>query len=157
MQTFTVHLPDASRRDAATLEKAEFVPDGFSYTAFAYGELWLLFQRLWVALALYLAVLALLLAAGVFLNLGAGMLLAVLALMHLFLGLEGNQIRRLSLERSGWPAVEVVTARTLAEAEGKFFAEATRSRPAPAVVGVLPPTLRPGPVLGVFPEPGGRA
>lgn len=157
MQTFTVHLPDATRRDAATLEKADFVPDGFSWAAFAFGEFWLVYRRLWIALALYLVVLAIVTGLGVALSLGSGPSLALAFLMHLFLGLEGNQIRRLALERAGRPAVEIVAARTLPEAEAKFFAEAARLRPAATGGGSLPPAARPTAVLGVFPEPGGRA
>ena len=157
MQTFTVHLPDAARRDAAMLERAEFVPDGFRYGAFAFGGFWLAAHRLWIALALYLVTLALVVAAGMVLQLDPGLGLTLVFLLHLLLGLEGNQIRRLSLEKSGRPSVGVVAAGSLQEAEAKFFTEAMRQQAAPPAGASLPPRAQPGPVLGVFPQPGGRA
>ena len=157
MQTFTVHLPDATRRDAAMLEQAEFVPEGFRYAAFAFGGFWLAARRLWIALALYLVTITLIAATGIALRLDPATSMTLVFLLHLLLGLEGNQIHRLSLEKSGRPGVEVIAARNLQEAEAKFFAEAARLRPTATGGGSLPPAARPTTVLGVFPEPGGRA
>jgi hypothetical protein len=158
MVSYTVHLPDPRRRDAAVLEKAEFVPDAFSKGAFVFGGFWLLFHRLWIALALYVIALAVLIGVAAFLRLDPTISLWLSALANLLLGLEGNNLRRAALERSGKPAVDIVTARRLEEAEQKFFALCASRRAASPPGGASAPQ-RPAqtPVLGVFPEPGGRA
>src|SRR4051812_28041644 len=52
MAVFTVHLP---RRldDPAAVERVKFVREGFSWAAFFFGPLWLLFHRLWLTFLLW--------------------------------------------------------------------------------------------------------
>lgn len=150
MQTYTVHLSDPGRRDAASLEKATLVPEGFAWGALAFGGLWLLWNRLWVAFALYLVVLAVLV--GLIIGFQLDPLIAPLlsGLVNLLLGLEGHQIRRLSLERAGQPVVAVVAARNAEEAEARYFADAIGRRPAEPVAATA--KSDPGAFLGLFPE-----
>src|SRR4051812_25971719 len=50
MKIYTLHLPrDARPGDPEILEQAELVKDGFSWGAFLFTFLWLLFHRLWLA------------------------------------------------------------------------------------------------------------
>ncbi len=50
MTTYTLHLPeDALPGDPEALERAQVVPDGFSWAAFFFTALWFFAHRLWLA------------------------------------------------------------------------------------------------------------
>src|SRR3954447_18119157 len=50
MKIYTLHLPQHARPgDPEILDAAELVKDGFSWGAFLFTFLWLLFHRLWLA------------------------------------------------------------------------------------------------------------
>lgn len=155
MQVFTVH----KARDADAPEAVAFVPDGFAVGAFAFGIFWLLFNRMWVVLGFTLLAIAVLTGIGYGLSLGPLAIWALSVLPNLFLGLEGHQLKRWSLERSGRTAVAVIAARSLDDAEFRYFSGAAQLRPgvqaSPLSFGAAQP--KPEPVLGLFPEPGGRA
>src|SRR6478672_11524495 len=53
MNVYTVHLK-GSKDDLAALERAVFVREGFSWAALIVGPLWLLWNRLWLALIVWL-------------------------------------------------------------------------------------------------------
>ncbi|MCA0422443.1 MAG: DUF2628 domain-containing protein [Proteobacteria bacterium] len=158
MQVYTVHRA----KRGATPEAVEFVPDGFSYGAFVFGPFWLAYRRLWLVLAIVLMAIAIITgieyAAG--LNPAIGGALSLLT--GLFLGLEGNQLVRWTLERNGRPALAVVTGKNLDEAEFRYFSEIGGTPSGTSYPAGLPRTAISGdagggPVLGLFPSPGGRA
>src|SRR5690349_13347325 len=54
MPTYTIHAPpQKSGSNARDPERFVFVRDGFHFWAFAFGPLWLLLHRLWLAFVLY--------------------------------------------------------------------------------------------------------
>ena len=164
MKTFTLHLPtDALPGEAAPLDKAVLVRDGFSWGAFFFTVVWFFAHRLWLA---GLGVLVLLVAfnlALTALGLRPGAAFAADLLLSALIGLEANSLRRWTLQRRGRPAVELVTASDRDEAETKAFARwlARESRPRPATAAAplsvpVAPYRTPDPVIGFFPDAGAR-
>jgi hypothetical protein len=119
---YTVHEPPdppADRLDRA--ERLLFVEDGFSWLAAFFAPIWMIANRMWLALLLYLAaVFALTLA---LLGLGFGsewVRIAVLAL-HLAVGFEAGSLRRWTLDRRGWRMLGAVKGQSLDECERRFL------------------------------------
>src|SRR5229473_3391826 len=50
MPVYTVHAPSATAADLRATDKFTFVRDGFHFWAMVLGPLWLLWNRLWLAL-----------------------------------------------------------------------------------------------------------
>ena len=134
MTTYTLHIPDdALPGDPDALERAQVVPDGFSWAAFFFTALWFFAHRLWVA---GLAVLA-------------HVLLALLS------GLEANALRRWTYARRGRPAVEAVSAANAEEATLKLYeAWLGGARPARSTSAAAPRPAYAAPdaVIGLFPD-----
>ena len=155
--TYTLHMPaDADAGDPEALEHAELVKDGFLVWAFAFTFLWFFWNRLWLAgLGVMVAVLGLAFALPV-LRVHPGAALLAELLLALLIGLEANSLKRWTWRRRK-PAVDVVTASDLEEAETKAFsrwlAGSGEPRPfrAPAPFSVSP-YRRPEPGIGMFPD-----
>jgi hypothetical protein len=167
MSTYTVHQPPLDFGAAATDPyRFVFVRDGFSWSAFLLTPLWMLWHRLWLALAIYL-LLSAALDTGLR-ALGASALVLVLdgLLISLLAGLEAGTLRRLKLGRRRWRNIGVVTAENLEHAERRFFDAWIRQAPArrPAApastpasgsaTSAAPPPAASSGVIGLFPEPG---
>jgi hypothetical protein len=168
MAIYTVHLPplaDAGQR----LAGAQFVKDGFVYAAFAGGPFWLAGKRLWLsALIAFLLIIAFW-AVGFSLGLSLGVPIGLVLLLSIGIGLEGSSLRRWRFRRRGWSEAAIVSARTLEEAERRFFetalaeptnASSGQAAPSPPTQSLAPQDGgggRGGSVLGLFPEPGARA
>jgi len=169
MAIYTVHEPPRREADApAHTERFVFLRDGFSWSAFLFGPLWMLRHRLWLVLILYLIVVA-----GLMLGLravGASPIgvAAILVLLALLVGIEASTLRRWTLARRGWSFLGVVVGDDLESAERRFFDAWVRG----ADVSRLPPdgaaptsqssrSHPPGApnqeVIGLFPEPGVRS
>jgi hypothetical protein len=116
-----VYVVQARGRDDASLERASFIKDGFSWAAVVLGPFWLLYHRLWLALLVWIVV-----EAALFVALLPHVVPPVLGvidlLAHLFLGLEGQRLRLAKAGRRARVA-GVVEARDLAEAETRFFGD----------------------------------
>jgi len=166
MPTFTVHQPPPRLGETASApERFVFVRDGFHFWAFALAPVWLLWRRLWLAFAIYLAV-SILLGIGLLL-IGAGSTVQFLAgtLIALLIGFEAATFRRAKLTRRGWKMLGFVVGEDTEAAEQRFFAEwANRAREAPPAPPAAPEprytvplrrgTPSPSDVIGLFPEPG---
>jgi hypothetical protein len=165
MSIYTVHQPPLeSGAVAAEPYRFVFVRDGFSWWAFLLTPLWMLRHRLWLALAVYLLVLAALdaglraLGASVFTLILAGLLISLLA------GLEAGTLLRFNLARRHWRNIGVVTGDDVEDAERRFFdawirqalARRPASPPNAPTSGSAAPPRPPAPsgVIGLFPEPG---
>jgi hypothetical protein len=121
MRSFTIHAPPpapqtrtsvpstmpatAAREKAPAPRGPVLVPEGFSILAALVPPLWFLAHRLWLVLALYVA-LAVLMA---FLLPGPVLPFASLA-AQLLVGFEAQNLRRWTLARHGLPVVGVVMA-----------------------------------------------
>ncbi|MGF7158606.1 hypothetical protein FHS85_000216 [Rhodoligotrophos appendicifer] len=158
MKTFTVHHrernPEAILADPDGLE---VVKEGFSWPAFFIPLLWLIYKRMWLVLVLFLVVNAALAVIGVLWPMpGAAETFVALA-VNLFMGLQGNDLRRWTLARRGKAEVGVVMGDDLLAAEHRFF-----SLLASGLSAVTPPVSRVAPPLpgivpvqySILPEPG---
>lgn len=156
-RTYTLHVPrEALRGEAAALERAELVRDGFSWGAFIFTALWFFWHRLWLV---GLAVLVGLFAFAILLrSLGVPPFPAYVAvlLLSVLIGFEAASLRRWTLSRRGRALADVVSASDADEAEAKSFARFLSidngSAPEPRQ-----PSWRAGrghdePVLGLFPD-----
>jgi hypothetical protein len=90
------------------------------------------------------------------LRVGGGASFWAAFLFAILVGLEANSLRRWTLARSGRPAVDVVAASDLEEAETRAFARwlegGASAGAAQPRAGVPIPYRRPEPVIGLFPE-----
>jgi hypothetical protein len=146
--------PERGGSAADQVERFAFVRDGFSFTAFLFGPIWLLWHRLWLVLLGYVGVTAAL-AIGMHL-VGASYAIRSLVgfLLALLVGIEGSSLRRWTLMHRGWRDRGIVVGEDLETAERRFFSAWVSAVQAPAVPA---PRLRmptSNDVVGLFPEPG---
>jgi hypothetical protein len=172
MAIYTVLAPPARGDDARPDPLGiVFVKDGFCWPALFIPVLWLAYRRMWLVLVLYLAAAAALAFAfrgtGGDGDFGGPILLA----LHVLFALEANNLRRWTLERSGYRMVGLAEGRNLEEAEVRFFSRAEPAEtlvtlppvppvpptpPAPPIpprMGPVPPSAEAGDVVGLFPAP----
>lgn len=176
MPVYTVHAPSAYAADFRATDKFVFVRDGFHFWAMVFGPLWLVWQRLWLALIGWLVLVTGLEVAVA--KLGAGRLgvAAVGIILAILLGLEASTLQRWTYSRRKWRQLDVVVADDEEAAERRFFDRWTggdgkrwsgydplsvdRGGPPPTrdVPGQRfsdPPPMPQGGIIGLFPEPGG--
>ncbi|HVL74210.1 MAG TPA: DUF2628 domain-containing protein [Beijerinckiaceae bacterium] len=154
MKTYTLHVPrDAFPGDAEALEKAVLVRDGFVWPAFFFNFIWFFYFRLWLSGLLVLVLTIALWAGLIALGVRPAAVLLSHVLFSILIGLEANSLRRWTLSRRGRPAVDVVAASDLVDAETKIFSRWLQGT-GPGPAAARPRTgYRPAdPVLGLFPE-----
>lgn len=158
MRSYTLHLPAEARPgEAHGLDRAQLVPDGFSWGAFAFSSLWFFYHRLWLAGIGVLAGFAAAAALGHLLGLAPGAGFVIALLLSVLVGFEASSLRRWTLARRGRPARDAVVARDAEDAESKALARwldgTERPVPQRAYGSATPST----PVIGLFPfGEGGR-
>jgi Protein of unknown function (DUF2628) len=160
MAVYTVHQPPIRGDDPAPVpERFAFVRDGFSFWAFLFGPLWMLRHRMWLVLAIYVA-LATLLQGGLHL-VGAALAVRVVIglLIAVLVGLEAATLRRVTLARRRWREVGVIVADDREAAERRFFAGWTETgaglpRERAAAAAPRPRADTAPEVIGLFPEAG---
>ena len=161
MKIYTVHVP-VLRDDEVSPnpDRVRFVRDGFYFWAFLLGPLWMIWNRLWLVLVLYLVATTALFAGLTALGVASAAQFIVGLLIAVLIGCEGGSLRRWSLRRR-WTQAGVVAATDLEEAERRFFefwtsgawAEGASSVP-PAPPRSSAPVAPTSPdVLGLFPQP----
>lgn len=166
MRIWTVHEPveDRDLYEAAPEDRVAFVKDGFSWPGFFLSLPWLIYHRLWVGTLVYLLAVAVLGIATAFLPIAEFQAGLLGVLPALYVGLDGNDMRRRKLAGLGFLDCGVIAARSLVEAEIAFFSREPRPAPLavrPPPVAQPPAAARPRPasfaadreVLGLFPEP----
>lgn len=153
MAIYTVHLPESGNP-----EQARFIREGASFFALILPFIWLIWQRLWLALIAYIAVLGMVSATAILAGEATAGFLSLVPALFLFV--EGNQFIRRRLERSGWHFAGVVDASSAIDAEIRYFGQQNQShRTKPAdrqielVTGaaVTAPGSSPS-SIGMFPE-----
>lgn len=158
MTIYAVLTPRGEPSSAAA--GATFVPDHFSFAAFFLGPLWLARHRVWRGLIGYATVLVLVIWARRWLQLPPETVALVIPLLALYLGFEGQALRRAALERRGYHLADVVAAHDRAHAEESFFGRGAGA--GQALQPASPVQLRGSiahvatDVLGSMPQPGGR-
>jgi hypothetical protein len=130
---YTVHAPDESKLQktgdlGAYTERFVFVPERFSLLAMLFALPWLLVHRLWLASLGFVAIVVALNLIGAALGLNQQALGFFSLALSVIVGFEAHNLRRLSLERSGYSLAGVVSAPNRQEAEHKFFSEWLRER-----------------------------
>ncbi|MEL6745040.1 MAG: DUF2628 domain-containing protein [Pseudomonadota bacterium] len=133
---YTLHAPDeigpmpldgSERGEDHRFDNILAVPDGMAKWALILPPFWLAWHRLWGALTIYAAITLVLLSL-----LGTGYFTITLllgGLPGLYLLLEGNNLRRDALGRSGWKTIDVLEAANEGEAITRFLARWTETKP----------------------------
>jgi hypothetical protein len=156
MAIYSVHIPVGDADPAEMAERAMFLRQGFSWAAFLFGPLWLLWRGLWRALAVW-CLAAILVSVAVSYGVirdSAGTWLYLLG--ALYLGLQGRSIRAAAMERGGLRLVDVVCGSDLSAAESGFFSRWLAAAPAAAPASPRRDApIPPAHVIGLFPEAGG--
>jgi hypothetical protein len=166
MPAFAVLEPPGHAEAAGHPDRFIFLREKFSLSAFLFGPLWMIWQRLWLELLAYLAGLAVIGSALYALDVGWPVIILIFGFIQMLLGLEATSLVHWMRRRYGWRDRGVVIADDLDLAERRFFDDrvarraAAKSAPSPAASGTLPPPPPPsGPpptdVIGLFPQPGG--
>jgi hypothetical protein len=169
MRVYSVYEPPTRSLDPLPeAERFVFVRDGFSFRAFLFAPLWMLWHRMWLVLAGYVIVSAVVETALVMVGATPADVFVVALLISLLIGLEASTLRRFTLNRRGWRNAGVISGVDLGDAERRFFETwvhelpgqpgapvAPPPAPPPAPAGSAPPRPAPGSgVVGLFPEPG---
>jgi hypothetical protein len=162
MTVFTVHQPAPRKtEDTAPPERFAFVRDGFYFSAFLFGPLWMLWNGLWLVLIIYLVGTAALQAALWALGVSGAVKFAVAVLIAILVGCEAGSLKRWSLRRR-WSNVGLVVGRSQEAAERRFFESWSAGADSPPPLAAAPqshssrmPEPAPG-VIGLFPEPQAR-
>jgi Protein of unknown function (DUF2628) len=161
MSVYTVHQPPLRGTERAPdPDRFIFVRDGFSIWAFLFSALWMLWHRLWLVLAIYVAVTAAIEMGLRYIGVSSAILAIVGLLISLLIGFEGATLQRFTLGRRGWKHIGVVGGDDMEDAERRFFDSWVRAaRAGPTVMPsstLSPPSSAPPltDVIGLFPEPG---
>jgi hypothetical protein len=118
MAIFTVHTP---AKEPFATEQHVFLRDGFSFPAFIFGPLWLLWNRAYVAAAGWFALLVVTGFGGSKLDMGEEVPGLINFALSLLLGFEGVRLVAWTLERRGFVENGVVSANTAEKAEEAYF------------------------------------
>lgn len=154
MKVYTVHLK-GSPDDLAALERAVFVREGFSWSALVFGPLWLLWNRLWLALVVVLALETGLALWSVFGAPARSITIALQCLLHVALALESAQLLRGSLARRRFQIMGLTHGARLSDAERAYFAQLRPAhQSAPAEPLPLAGRGRAPDMVGLFPSAG---
>ena len=160
MSLYAIFSPALEGDVAAAFERTRALKQGFARWGFVFGPLWLLVNRMWTPLAIWIAGAAILEVAAQQGLLAPAAVGAVYWLAALAIGFEGREWQGAALTRAGRPLVDVIEARNAAEAETRFLARRLGDAPPPAAAPRDPsprtPPRRPSgfPIIGMFPEAG---
>ncbi len=167
MAVYAVFEPPARGGDPLRhAERVAFVRDGFTWSAFLFGPLWMLRHRLWLAFVAYIVLFALLGWAEYDRRVPAGGETVIWIMLAVLIGLEAATLRRRKLLRWRWRDAGIVVADDLEAAEQRYF-DRRIALPSPALAsrgraqnGSPPAAARQayaadGDVIGMFPPPGG--
>jgi|RhiMetdeSRZDD1v2_1073273.scaffolds.fasta_scaffold06316_4 uncharacterized protein DUF2628 len=116
MKLYTAHRPPNFSRDHTV-----FVKEGFSWPAFFFPPIWLLYQRLWLAFALYVLAVAAISTGASAAGLPGGPVTVLILALNLILGFEANDMRRSALLRRGYSEEGPLLGENLLHAETRYF------------------------------------
>jgi hypothetical protein len=123
MPAYAVFEPPIEERSAG--EHADgfiFFRERFSLAAFLFGPLWMIWQRLWLVLIIYLVATSLIELGLRSLGIPAAARMTVYVLLQLLIAVEAAGLRRWTLMRRGWRDSGIVFGDDLELAERRFFA-----------------------------------
>jgi hypothetical protein len=137
-------------RPGRKLDDVILVRDGFAWGAFVFSVVWCLWHRMWLAAAAVLFVLGMIGLAARLWGLGETAESVATLAAGLILGFEASEIRRLSLLQRGYREAGVIAARSIDEAEIRYFASAQFGEPPAPQSAAKPPPQAPHDPLGLF-------
>ncbi|MBZ0218662.1 MAG: DUF2628 domain-containing protein [Fimbriimonadaceae bacterium] len=167
MTIYSAHTPPA--QGGLTRNQSEgvrFVADKFSWPALFFNIVWLIWHRMWWALAGFIIIVAVVPPLAILLGIhDTAFSWIALAALLLFAN-EAVSLRRWSLARRGYRLAAIISARDEEDCARKFFAAWSPAMPAkegktsPPVSGSGQKPLRLKPaepdVIGMFPGPGAQ-
>jgi hypothetical protein len=124
LKTFTVHEP--AEPDSDPLKRVDqlvFIKEGVAWLALFFPVIWLLVQRMWLVLALFiLAAVGISAAAN---SLGVNQQLAgwIVIALGVVLAFQANDLRRWKFDRKGYRMVAAVAGSSREDCERRFFAD----------------------------------
>jgi hypothetical protein len=166
MAVYTVHQPPLKKYEAAPdPERFAFVRDGFSFWAFLFGPLWMLWHWMWLVLLGYIVVAVAMQAGLRFVGASGGGSAFAAFMLALLVGLEAGTLRRFTLGRRRWRNVGTIVGSNRETVEQRFFDSWMRGETiAPLAPAVSRPSAAAAPgqrstppapdVIGLFPQPG---
>jgi hypothetical protein len=157
VKTYLVFVPQAETRTPEESERVVFLREKFSWAALFFGPLWLVWNRLWLGLAFWLAAMALIGTAVAALQPEEFVATLVLAVPSLILAFEATVLRQHKLVASGFREAGVVIADDIEGAERRFFDRwLAGGKAKPLLPSSSPPLPQPAAsrVIGFFPDPG---
>ena len=117
MKIFSIYASDKKDK----IEKAVYIPDGFSFWAFAFNIFWFFYYKIWVHavfyIFLYLSV-AQLTTLGM---LSPTQAFLINMLISLYIGLTARESYGKNLERSGYYLADIISANDVDDAEYKYI------------------------------------
>ncbi|MCW6510744.1 DUF2628 domain-containing protein [Lichenifustis flavocetrariae] len=156
MTIYTVHVPDDTSDPVTQADHTILIRDGFSGSAFVFGFAYLLWHRLWVAATIWIVVTAALVVGAIVLHLPSVSVIAISFLMHVYLGLEGPDLRRWGLARRHYTLKDIVSAPGLSDAEALLFGrQFSRPHTPPRPVERWASAAGTPSVIGMFPDGSG--
>lgn len=121
MPIFTVHIDTAGPEPGLNAEQMVLVPEKFNFWAFGFGPLWLVWNRLWLALTGWILFIAILVTTSLLLSVPASAVLLIYYASVFLIALEANQLRRRRLEKQGLKLVDITGGRDVEDAERRFL------------------------------------
>lgn len=122
MVTYTVHEAPAAGADRIDRgAELEFIKDGFSWLTAIFPPIGFIANGLWLFAIGYFAVAALLGWAFTAWKVDTQMAGLLFLALHVYLGFEVSSLKRWMLDQTGWRTLGVVTGKTIADCERRFF------------------------------------
>jgi hypothetical protein len=117
MRIYTFHMIPG----ATTLGDAVAVKEGFSWFAFLFDILWVLYHRLWLWAAAIVAVWVLLDLAALYGVIDSQTLTVAIIGFKVWIGFSGNDWRRNKLDRAGYLLAGIAAGRDQETADQRFY------------------------------------
>ena len=114
-------FPHALPQVRAAGDDVRFVRDCFLFSALIFPSIWLLWHRFWISFAAFI----LLMTSFIFIAdiISPALVVFLNALVGLYLGFEGTNLKAIKLKNTGWNEVGVIIANDEEEAEIRFFSK----------------------------------
>ena len=138
MKIYSVHYrQEAGASLTGLADEAVLVKEGFSWPAFFVPLFWLIYKRMWIVLAVYIAIQIVLTSLAALIGLPDGPVFVCSFALSVIIGFEGNNLLRWTLERNRFRQQAIVAGKDLAEAEQRFFVNAEQQLQGRKSAGVL--------------------
>jgi hypothetical protein len=98
-----------------------FIQEGWSFWAFVFNVLWLIFMRLWLHGAAFFVILSILGFLHQDGKISAEVLMLCNLLINIYISLNARDYLAVKLEKSGYKLVDIVIAHDLEEAEFRYL------------------------------------